>query len=302
MSDSSRAGVLYATCAFLTWGLSPVYWKLLRQVPAVELLAHRIVWSLVLVAVWMTVRGRWAELATAVRGARTRLALAASTALIAVNWLLFIWAVNSDRVLEASLGYYINPLVSVFLGLVVLGEVLNRLQWTAVALATTGVAVLTFRLGEVPWVSLVLAFSFGLYGLLRKTVRADAVVGLTFETAALTPLMFGYLVMIEVRGGGAFGHLGPATDSLLVAAGAVTAVPLILFTLGARRLPLSTLGLLQYIAPTCNFVLAVFFFGEPFTPAHGFAFVLIWTALGLYSFDLRRRFGATGRVPRPRRH
>ena len=284
-----RSGVAFAGGAFLIWGITPIYWKLLRHVPALELLAHRIVWALVLVAVWMTVRRRWPDLLDAVRKPRTVASLLASTACIAVNWGLFIWAVNTDRVLSTSLGYYINPLVSVLLGLVVLRERLNRRQWLAVGLATVAVAILTARVGHLPWISLALAFSFGFYGLLRKTVAADAVTGLTFETAALTPLCLAFLAWRERLGVAALSHQGLGVDLLLVAAGAVTAIPLILFTLGARRLPLSTVGLLQYIAPTCTFLLAVFLYSEPFSAAHGVAFALIWTALAIYTFDLRSR-------------
>ncbi len=207
-----------------------------------------------------------------------------------MNWGLFVWAVNADRVLATSLGYYINPLVNVLLGLVVLGEKLNRRQWVAVSLAAAAVFILTIRQGHLPWISLVLAVSFGLYGLLRKTVRADAVVGLTFETMALAPLAAAFLLLQKQRGVAAFGHQGSTVDVLLVVAGAVTVVPLILFTLGVRRIPLSTAGLLQYIAPTCTFLLAVFLYDEPFSIAHAVSFALIWTALAIYTFDIRQRF------------
>ncbi len=292
MSREDRLGLLYTTGAFLLWGAVPVYWKMLRDVPALEILAHRVVWALVLVFIWMTVRRRWHELLAVLRRPRTVAALLASTVFIAVNWGLFVWAVNTGRVLSTSLGYYINPLVNVLLGFVVLHERLNRRQWTAVALAAIAVALMTLRLGRLPWISLVLAFSFALYGLLRKTVHADAVVGLAFETGALAPLAAGYLVLLNHRGTGALGHSDPTTDFLLVAAGAVTAVPLILFTLGVRRIPLSTAGLLQYIAPTCTFLLAVFLYDEAFTLTHAIAFGFIWTALGIYSFDLRQRLRA----------
>ena len=285
----ARLGLLYTTGAFLLWGAVPVYWKMLGDVPALEILAHRIVWALVLVFLWMTFRSRWHELGTALRRPRTVAALLASTVFIATNWGLFVWAVNAGRVLSTSLGYYINPLVSVLLGLVVLRERLNRRQWIAVGLAAVAVTILTLRVGHLPWISLALAFSFGFYGLLRKTVAADAVVGLTFETAALTPLCLAFLGWRERLGVAAFAHQGVGVDLLLVAAGAVTAIPLILFTLGARRLPLSTVGLLQYIAPTCTFLLAVFLYSEPFTSAHAVAFALIWTALALYTYDLRTR-------------
>jgi chloramphenicol-sensitive protein RarD len=285
----TELGVLYAAGAFLIWGLTPVYWKALQQVPALEILAHRIVWGLFFAAAWMSLRGRWPELRAVFHDARTVAALAASTVFIAVNWGLFVWAVNTGRVLSTSLGYFINPLMVVVLGLVVLRERLNRRQGLAVGLAAIAVAILTLRLGQLPWLSLTLAASFALYGLLRKTVKADAVVGLTFEAAALAPLAAGYLLIRERRGAAAFGHLGWPTDLMLVAAGAVTVIPLILFTLGVRRLQLSTAGLLQYIAPTLTFVLAVFLYGEPFTLAHGVSFTLIWIALAIYTFDLRAR-------------
>jgi chloramphenicol-sensitive protein RarD len=282
-------GLLYATGAFLLWGVVPVYWKTLQHVPALEILAHRIVWGLVLVAVWMTIRGRWPELRAVFGRPRTVAALLASTVFIAVNWGLFIYAVNTNRILATSLGYYINPLVNVLLGLVVLHERLNRKQWFAVSLAALAVALLTVQVGRLPWISLVLPVSFGLYSLLRKTVNADAVVGLTFETAALFPFAAAFLLRQELRGVGALGHQGVRMDLLLLAAGAVTAVPLILFTLGVRRIPLSTAGLLQYIAPTCTFLLAVLLYNEAFTTAHAISFGLIWTALVIYSFDLRKK-------------
>jgi len=275
VSHETKVGVLYTGGAFLFWGLTPMFWKLLQDVPAPQILAHRIAWGLVFVAVWMTLRGRWPELAAVMRRPRTVAALLASTCFIAVNWGLFIYAVNTDRVLATSLGYFINPLVSVILGLVVLGERLSHRQWLAVFLAATGVVVMTIQAGQLPWISLVLPVSFGMYGLLRKTVNADAVVGLAFETSALAPL--------------AMGHVSIGTDVLLLTGGAVTALPLILFTLGVRRLLLSTAGLLQYIAPTCSFLLAVLLYGEAFTVTHAVSFGLIWAALAIYTNDLRTK-------------
>jgi chloramphenicol-sensitive protein RarD len=289
LSRETRLGLLYTTGAFLLWGVVPVYWKMLRHVPALETLAHRIVWGFVFVVVWMTIRGRWPELRAVFRRPRTVAALLASTLFIAVNWGIFIYAVNTDRVLATSLGYYINPLVNVLLGLIVLRERLNHRQWFAVLLAALAVVLLTVQAGELPWISLVLPVFFGLYSLLRKTVHADAVVGLTFETAALTPLAVAFLLRQEHLGVGALRHQGLGVDLLLVAAGAVTAVPLILFTLGVRRIPLSTAGLLQYIAPTCTFLLAVLLYGEDFSTAHAVSFGLIWAALVIYSLDLRAR-------------
>ena len=289
MSHETRLGLFYATAAFLLWGIVPVYWKMLQHVPALEILSHRVVWGLVFVAVWMTIRKRWSELREVFRRPRTVAALLASTVFIAANWGLFIYAVNTNRVLATSLGYYINPLVNVLLGLVVLHERLNRRQWFAVGLAASAVILLTVQAGELPWISLVLPVSFGLYSLLRKMVHADAVVGLTFETAALAPFAVGFLLLQEHRGVGALGHQGVTIDVLLIGAGAVTAVPLMLFTLGVRRIPLSTAGLLQYIAPTCTFLLAVLLYGEEFSTAHAVGFGLIWLALAIYTLDLRSR-------------
>jgi chloramphenicol-sensitive protein RarD len=289
LSHETRLGLLYTTTAFIVWGFVPVYWKMLQHVAALEILAHRVVWGLAIVVVWMTLRKRWPEFRDIFGRPRTVAALLASTVFIAINWGLFVYAVNTDRVLATSLGYYINPLVNVLLGLVVLRERLNRKQWVAVALASLAVILLTVRAGELPWISLVLPVSFGLYSLLRKTVHADAVVGFTFETAALAPFAIALLLRQERLGIGALGHHGLANDALLAAAGAVTAVPLILFTLGVRRIPLSTAGFLQYIAPTCTFLLAVFVYHESFTTAHVVSFALIWIALAIYSFDLAAR-------------
>ncbi len=289
MSRETRIGVVYATTAFVLWGLIPIYWKMLSDVAATDLLAHRVVWGLLVVATWMTIRKRWPDFAAVLRRPKTVAALLVSTVVIALNWLVFIYAVNTDRVLDTSLGYFINPLVNVFLGLIVLRERLDRAQWIAVTLAALAVLILTFQVGHLPWISLVLAFSFAFYGLLRKTVNADAVVGLTFETGVMAPFAIAFLMVIDARGSGSLGHHGWSTDILLMLAGVVTVVPLLFFTQGVRRLPLSTIGLLQYIAPTCTFLLAVFVYGEAFTAPHALAFTLIWIALAIYSWDLRVR-------------
>ena len=296
-SGEQRAGVAYAAAAFLMWGLFPLYWKPLAAVPALEVVAHRTVWGLVSVAIWVTWRRRWGEVRTAVAHPRTLLLLTASAGLIAVNWLTYIWAVINGHVVESSLGYYINPLVTVVLGVIVLKERLTRAQVIAVGLATLGVAILTVGHGRFPWIALALAGTFALYSLVRKTVAADAVIGLLIETAILAPAALGYLAVAAVRGTGALGRSGAFVDALLVLAGAVTAVPLVLFTLGARRLPLSTIGLIQYISPSCQFLLAVLAFREPFTSTHAGTFALIWTALALLTWDLRRQFADTPPVP-----
>lgn len=287
--SASGSGVFYAASAFVMWGLLPVYWKALATVPALEVVAHRTAWGLAFVAIWVTVRRRWGEVRAAVTNRRTLAVLAGTAAVVSVNWLLFVWAVVNDRVTEASLGYFINPLVTVLLGVVVLKERLNRPQAFAVALAGAGVAVMTLGVGHLPWVAVGLALSFGLYGLARKTVDADAVIGLLVETAILTPLAGGYIVVLGLAGTGVMGRAGPSMNTLLILGGAVTAVPLVLFTLGARRLPLSTVGMLQYLAPTGQFLLAVFVYREPFSTIHAVSFSLIWSALAILTWDLHRR-------------
>jgi chloramphenicol-sensitive protein RarD len=246
----------------------------------------------------VAVRRRGGALARALAPSRTRWLLLASTTLITVNWLTFLWAVSHDRVLDSSLGYYINPLVSVLLGCVFLAERLRRPQWVALTLATAGVALLTARHG-LPWVSLTLAFSFGTYGLLRKVADVPPMLGLFVEIALLTPVAVGYLVRLAARGEGAFGAGNLSTSLLLVTAGPVTVVPLLLFADGIRKLTLSTVGFLQYVTPTGHFVLAVTVFKEAFDIVHLVAFAFIWAALGLYSYDLRLRLAATRRQARP---
>jgi chloramphenicol-sensitive protein RarD len=275
--------------AFLLWGLFPLYWKMLASVPAVEVVAHRTAWGFVAVAAWVTLRGRWADARAIASRPGTIARLAGSAVLIALNWLLYVWAVVHDQVVEASLGYFINPLVNVLLGVLVLGEHLSRAQRVAVALAAAGVAILTLGHGRLPWIALALAISFGLYGLARKTVGADAVVGLLWETGLLAPLAVAWLVSLQARGIGAFGPAHPGPSALLALGGAVTAVPLVLFAQGARSLPLSTVGLLQYLSPSIQFLLAVLVFREPFTAAHAATFACIWAALGVLTWDLRRR-------------
>lgn len=294
MTDTGR-GVVYATAAYLFWGLSPLYWKLLATVPARQLLAHRVVWCALLLVLLMAARRRLGEVAAVFRAGGGAWTLLGTTALIAVNWYAYIWAVNHDQVLAASLGYYINPLVTVLLGMVFLHERLSRLQWVSLALAAVGVGVMVARVGVVPWLSLLLAVTFAFYGLLRKRVAAGPQAGLLVETALLTPLALSYLVVLGVRGEGAFGGGVPglgagATALLLAAAGAVTALPLVWFTYGARRLPLSTVGLLQYLAPSSQFLLAVLLYREPFAAGHLAAFVCIWAALAIFTVDARRRY------------
>ncbi|MFO7654729.1 MAG: EamA family transporter RarD [Candidatus Krumholzibacteriia bacterium] len=284
-------GVLYGLAAYVWWGAVPLYFKAVAHVPPPEVLAHRVVWSFLLLAVWLGFAGRMTAARRALADRRTLATLVGSALLVSMNWLIFIWAVSTARVVEASLGYFINPLVNVLLGMVFLGERLRRAQWVSLALAMTGVAVLTAWLGSLPWIALVLAFSFGFYGLLRKTADVDGPVGLMVETGLLVPAALAFLLLRAGREQLVFGNSDPATDLLLVAAGAVTALPLVWFVAGARRLPLSTMGFLQYVAPTGQFLLGVLAFGELFTTAHALGFGTIWTALAIYSWDLARHRG-----------
>ena len=279
------AGLACAVPAYLIWGTSPIYFKLIKTVPAFEILMHRVVWSFVFLVPVVLLAGRWNEFKDAIRHRRILLPLCASTCLVGFNWFLFIWAVNTDRVLQTSLGYYINPLVNVLLGVLFLRERLRGLQAIAVVLAGIGVANLVIFYGRIPWISLALAISFGFYGLIRKTAPVGAVVGLTVETMILTPAALAWIVLLEREGRGAFLHGGPTHTLLLVAAALVTALPLVLFTQGARTLRLATMGILQFIAPTCTFLLAVFLWGEPLSRLQLLTFVFIWTALALYSVD-----------------
>lgn len=288
MSDAraeQRAGVIFALAAFLSWGFVPVYFKQLAQVPALEVLAHRIVWSVLLLGLYIALRHTFATTRDVFRNGCLVGGLALSGALVAFNWLIFVWAVAHDRILETSLGYFINPLVNVVLGMVFLGERLRPLQWMAVGLAVLGTGYLTVDYGELPWVALLLAFSFGFYGLMRKQLPVRPVQGLFVETLLMLPLALGYLLWLTAVGLGTFRHGGGATDWWLVGTGLVTALPLLWFINAARRMPLSTVGFFQYLAPSITFLLAVFVYHEPFTRAHAVAFVSIWLGLVLFSTD-----------------
>lgn len=280
-----RAGLYQGVLAYSLWGIVPAYWKFLTHIDAVQLLAHRALWGLLMFAAIVVVAGQWSVFVKTLRDVKVVGVMIASSVLLAVNWGVFVAATIHGRLLEASLGYFINPLVSVALGTLVLGERLRRLQWTAIALAAMGVVLMTWRAGRVPYVSLVLAGSWGVYGLVRKTARVDAMVGSAIETLVLAPIAFVYLVAI---GGGALVHGDAQTIALLAGTGVITAVPLVLFTSAARRLPLSTVGFLQYLAPTGQFLLAVLVFGEPLAHDRLIAFGFIWAGLVVFSLDLWR--------------
>jgi chloramphenicol-sensitive protein RarD len=279
------SGPLAAALAYILWGLFPLYIKQIVHVPALEIVLHRSAWSLMFVFGLLVVLRRFAWMGPVLRQPRTLAVFTLSALLLGGNWLLYVWAVNAGRVLDASLGYFINPLINVVLGYVVLKERPRPLQWAAVALAAAGVLWLAVGAGHLPWVSLVLAMSFGLYGLLRKTATLGAIEGLALETLLLAPLAVGGLVWLALVGQGHFGQGDTATDLWLLAAGPFTAVPLLLFASGARRVSMATLGLLQYLGPSIQFVLGVFLYHEPFSTSRGVGFLLIWAALALYSAE-----------------
>jgi chloramphenicol-sensitive protein RarD len=279
------AGALYAALAYGTWGVLPVYWKLLAGVPLAEVLAHRVFGTVLFTALLLAGLGQMPELGQALRSRRERLSLLASGALIAVNWGVFIGAVGAGRILETSLGYDLNPLVNVLLGTVFLRERLRRAQGISVALAGAGVLVLLVSHGKLPWIALALATSFGLYGLLHKLTRVRPIAALAIETGTLAPAALAYLCFATEPTGGALVTGSTLARTLLVLAGPITALPLLWFASAARRMRLSTLGLFQYLAPTLALLLAVFLYGEQFTRAHAIAFLLIWSALALYSLD-----------------
>ncbi len=290
-------GTLYAASAYIAWGFLPVFWKLLQGVPALEILAHRIVWATVVAAVFVTYRGDWRWLGAVARDWRTLLTFTASALLLTVNWFVYIWAVNAGYIVETSLGYFINPLVNVLLGVLVLKERLRLGQGVAVALAFVGVLYLAVQYGGLPWIAIALAGAFGGYGLLRKTASLGALEGLTLETILLFLPSLAYLLVHETTSGGAFVHAGLSTSLILAASGIVTFVPLLLFAAGARRITLTSLGLLQYIAPTIQFTLGVLVYGEPMSFQLLIGFCIIWIALAIYTLDGILRAGSAARLP-----
>ncbi|MCL9850154.1 EamA family transporter RarD [Ralstonia solanacearum P673] len=293
MSAHARRGVIFALLAYTMWGLFPLYFKLLKSVTPLEILSHRVIWSLAVMVGVLAVKRHWAWLWALRRAPRVVARHLASTAMLALNWCTYIWAVNHDHVIDASLGYFINPLVVVMLALLVLGERLRPGQWLSVALAAAGVAWLTWQAGHLPWIALALAVTFGLYGLLRKTSPLGALEGLTLETLLLFPATLVYLGWLAAQQQNAFLGAPPGIRLLLVLAGPLTAVPLLLFGAGARRIPLSLLGLLQYVSPTLQLLLGVWLYSEPFGGPKVFGYVLIWCGLAVYSAEgwmrLRRR-------------
>jgi chloramphenicol-sensitive protein RarD len=282
-------GILSAVVAFLWWGLFPLYWNLVHDVSALEVLAHRVFWSLGFVLIIVFVTKQYAAFWRALCQPRTVFLSLISATIIAFNWGLYIWAVTHGYVLQTSLGYFINPLLSVLLGVVLLGEKLSSSQILAVILAALGCASMLFFVGEFPWLALLLSTSFAIYGFMRKVSALGSILGLALETLLLSPLAVAYLWYCNTQGNLSFGHSDVRTDIVLVCAGFVTAIPLLLFAESARRIPLSVLGILQYIAPSCQFCLALFVYRENFTVAHFVSFGLIWAGLVVFSVGLAYR-------------
>ena len=271
-------GILYALGAYVLWGLFPIYWKWLHNVPAVQVIGHRIGWSFILLMIVILATKQW----TKFRSALTRRVLGVyliAGILLSFNWLIYVWAVNADHVVETSLGYFINPLFSVLLGMIFLKERLRPLQWLPIGLAALGVIYLTWTYGSLPWIALSLTFTFGFYGLVKKISPLGSLYGLTLETGWVFLPALGYLIYTQVTGAGAFGHTGFLSDFLMVGSGVVTAVPLLMFASAAKRIPLTMIGVMQYIAPTLQFLIGVLLYKEPFTRTNLIGFSLVWVAL-----------------------
>jgi chloramphenicol-sensitive protein RarD len=277
-------GIWYAFGCYMIWGVFPLYWKLLINVPATQIVAHRLVWSFVFLLIFVSLLRQWRGF-RGVLDRRTLLIYFTAGLLLSVNWLVYVYGVNAGFVVETSLGYFINPLVSILLGVIFLGEKLPVTKWIPIGVAAAGVAYLTISYGRLPWIALALAVSFGLYGLVKKLSPLGALHGLTLETAAMFLPSVGYLLFIAARGTGAFGQVSLTTNLLLMLAGVVTSVPLLLFSSAARRIPLSMIGIMQFITPTMQFFLGVFLYHEPFTHDRMVGFGIIWIALGIFTFS-----------------
>jgi len=274
-------GILYGIGAYILWGFFPIYWKLLHNISALQLIGHRIVWSFILLIAVILITGQWTEFRATFSVRVVRIYLIASL-LIGVNWLVYIWAVNAGHILETSLGYFINPLLSVLLGLIVMREKLRRAQWIPILIAFTGVVYLTITFGRLPWIALGLAVTFGFYGLTKKLAPLSSLQGLTLETGILLIPALVYLGIVEVNGTGAFLHTGIRADLLMIGAGLVTTIPLLMFASAAKRMPLTMLGVLQYLAPTIQFLIGVFIYKEDFDTTRLIGFSLVWLALIIF--------------------
>jgi chloramphenicol-sensitive protein RarD len=282
---NTTTGIGYAIAAFLSWGILPLYWKALKHVGALQILAHRFIWSFILVALLLTCLGQWKSLKIVLTQPKKLAAVMIGSILVCANWGIYIWAVNTNHMVDASLGYYINPLLSVALGMLILRERLNICQWAALGIAIAGVLFLTFEYGKIPWIALALAMTFGFYGLVKKMAGIEAIVGLALETAFLIPLAVGYLLWMEHLGSGVFGHGTWPVNLLLMGAGVVTALPLLWFSRATQTVPLSIVGFTQYLTPTMTLILGLFLYHEPFTMIQLLGFGFIWVALVIFSWS-----------------
>ena len=277
-----KKGILNGIAAYALWGLFPIYWKLLHEVPALQVIGHRISWSFMLLIVVVVLTKQWKDFRSAALTAKTFGIYSIAAVLLTVNWLVYVWGVNSGFIVETSLGYFINPLLSVLLGVIFLRERLRPAQWIPVALAAAGVIYLTAVYGRLPWIALVLAFSFGFYGFVKKLAPLGSLYGLTLETGIAFPFALIYLAFVGSTGSGAFLQEGVQTDILLIGTGVVTSIPLLMFASAARQIPLTVVGLLQYIAPTLQFLIGVFIYKEPFDHTHLIGFGIVWVALVIF--------------------
>jgi chloramphenicol-sensitive protein RarD len=284
-------GILFAVGAYSLWGILPIYWKTIQSVPAEEIIAHRMAWTFIFLLIVITTQRDWRGFINAIKKPRTVMVFILAASVLSINWLTYVWGVNSGYIVETSLGYFINPLVSVLLGVVLLKEKLRRWQWLPIGLAFIGVLYLTFNYGVFPWIGLTLAFTFGTYGYIKKTAALNSLHGLTLETAVMSVVAVPYLIFLETSGSGAFGSGDILQTILLILAGVATGVPLLLFGEGARRIHLSSIGILQFIAPTIQFLIGVFIYGEDFSQDRLIGFSLIWIALAIYTVEgiLERR-------------
>lgn len=290
MTSKTKTGVIYAALSYLLWGILPLYWKAMDNISPFEILAHRILWAFVFVGAILLINKQWKELIKISKNKRNLLFISLSASMVTINWGLYIYAVNSHHIVEASLGYYINPLIVVFFGVVFLKEKLTRGQVLAFTMAFIGVVILTVQYGKVPWISISLAVTFALYGLLKKLTNAGSMVSLCIETALVTPFALIYILIRQANGVGALFNITTFETILLLLSGVVTATPLILFAKGAKRIPLSTLGFVQYISPTMSLMLGVFIFNEKFTTVHLISFGFIWLSLLIYSLSETKFF------------
>ncbi|MFE8697021.1 EamA family transporter RarD [Cytobacillus sp. FJAT-53684] len=293
-NNEVHMGIIYAGFSYFLWGLLPIYWKLLHHVNADEILANRIFWSFFFMVAILLFTRKWGAFIQTLIHFRTNkkqlAVLVVASLLVSCNWFIYIWAVNSEHLIEASLGYYINPLVSVILGMIIFREKLSLAQYASFGIALMGVLILTISYGKFPWVSIFLALSFGLYGLMKKMVKVDSAIGLTLETLVVAPIAFIYMIILFMKGSQSFLAVSAGTDVLLIGAGVATAVPLLYFAKGAQKIPMSTLGFLQFIAPTLTLILGIFIYHEHFSKTHFISFLFIWTAISIYSLSKTKLF------------